>query len=223
MGIVFNYGDRSRLHKLGLNPRETFEVEGLIMQTGKLPRDKDGSRGEIFKHAWTRGTFARHVHVLCPLVMIHSATNPKLFTTENTFQEWLFVSVKKEIYLMVVRTRRTLSTGKSTSEIYEVSGKNPRIDWKDWKCTAKEFVPWWLTKCRLKVQASPRPMPIIRPSLNGAVQRYPNASGAPAAVLGGQDSPYNSTSDPSAEYNDVSDPDGEYNDVDVSASYIAVG
>jgi hypothetical protein len=194
MGIVFDYADK--LNKQGVNPRETSEITSLIIQTGKLRPDLDESRGLIFKHAWPSGRFGRQVHVLCPIAVASAAT--RMHPTKNFFWEWLFVAVKGDLYIIDVETERDKRTQTSTSQIAQVS-KNPScIEWKkSFKGPAKQFVAWWLKQCKLEATESARPMPITRPSGNGArVQRFPNTSGATVARLsGGQDSLSNADSE----------------------------
>jgi hypothetical protein len=199
MALVFDYANADQLNQRGLNPREAWEIKSLLLATGRLPASKDGSHGQVFKYAFTWGKFATHVHLLCPPIMVHSSTNPKLFTTANYFSEWLLVSVKGDIYLIVVDTKRDLATKKSSSEIYEVSKKNPRINWEDQKLSVKQVVRLWLKQCKLEAKpGAATAVPVHTPGTNGGpVQRYPNTSGAPAAPLnnGDEDGLYNITGD----------------------------
>jgi hypothetical protein len=169
--VSFDYSDK--LNALGVNPRAKSEILYLLVsRVGSVPTDKDGSGGVISKHLYQKkGVFTRDVHLLCPPHVAYQA-----FLAGNSyFVEWLIVSVKGDIYIIVLHTDRNGTTGVCTSTVDEISKKNPTVQYKDRPpMKIKAFVKWWLKECKMEPKPEQPQAEPINPAEDG--QRLPNAS-----------------------------------------------
>jgi hypothetical protein len=145
MSVVFDYS--GKLNGCEINPRSQYEVLMLVYSTGYC-RGPDGSHGEIYRQASAlRGK--PDVRVLCPPHIVWNwATDYR-----RTFNEWLFVSFKGDIYLIDLDTT-VQPSGIWNSLVANISTKNPVLAVEEKgivkKVPAKDFVKWWLKECRMK-------------------------------------------------------------------------
>jgi hypothetical protein len=169
MAVVFDYADK--LNAIGDNPRSRAEIWSLLVsKVWKVPPEKDGSKKMLDQQSCKKGALVRDVHVLCPPYCVHKCTNGPT----KTYAEWLIVSCKGDSYIVVLHTRKG-PNGTCTSEVDEVSKKNPQVELENKMVKIKPFVKWWLKKCKLEVSKDPQPPP-ANPANDG--QRLPNASAA---------------------------------------------